>query len=140
MTGHILSRPVRCLSAAQQLAWHDGYELRECDRADLALLRDLAAREQRPAVPAPPVDRHVLATPDQVFAARPELRNLAERHGLGRPRVTALGTVLVAIPDESDNGPLKRFAAEAATTVGAWINVVAEGAPWAPTETQATPL
>lgn len=39
--GRLLARPVRCLSAAQQVAWHQGYELRDTDVADLALLRDL---------------------------------------------------------------------------------------------------
>jgi len=44
VAGSILGRPVRCLSAAQQLEWHQGYELREVDRADVALLRELAGR------------------------------------------------------------------------------------------------
>jgi lincosamide nucleotidyltransferase A/C/D/E len=140
VTGHILGRPVRCLSAAQQVEWHAGYELRDSDRLDLVLLRRLVARERRPAIPAPPVDRHVLATRDEVVLARRELRILAEQHGLARPRVTASGAVLVGLPDQSDCGPLERFAAEAAVLVRAWVNVVAEDAPWAPTETNAAPL
>ena len=39
--GAVLGRPVRCLSAAQQVEWHQGYELRDTDRADLAVLRGL---------------------------------------------------------------------------------------------------
>lgn len=41
VTGRLLDRPVRCLSAAQQLEWHQGYELRSADHADLAVLREL---------------------------------------------------------------------------------------------------
>ncbi len=42
--GSIRGRPVRCLSATQQVEWHQGYALRDTDRADLALLRDLVHR------------------------------------------------------------------------------------------------
>jgi len=41
VTGSINGRPVRCLSAAQQIAWHAGYELRDSDHADLAVLHEL---------------------------------------------------------------------------------------------------
>jgi hypothetical protein len=34
---------VDCISAAQQLLFHAGYELREQDRHDLALLRSVVA-------------------------------------------------------------------------------------------------
>lgn len=140
VTGHLLGRPVRCLSAAQQLEWHHGYQPRDTDHADLVLLRELTRREQRPAIPAPPVDRHVLATRDDVIAARRNLRILAERHGVTRPRVTASGAILVGIPDDPGYAALKRFAAEAAAVVGAWVNVVAEDAPGAAVATDTTRL
>ena len=35
-------RPVTCLSVAQQLLFHEGYEPRPVDRHDLALLDTLA--------------------------------------------------------------------------------------------------
>ena len=41
VVGSVLGRPVRCLSAAQQIAWHQGYEWRDVDLADLALLRGM---------------------------------------------------------------------------------------------------
>lgn len=37
--GTIGTRPCRCLSAEEQLRLHDGYEHRDVDRADIALLR-----------------------------------------------------------------------------------------------------
>ncbi|MFI7423874.1 nucleotidyltransferase domain-containing protein [Nonomuraea sp. NPDC049684] len=40
-SGTVAGRRVPCLSAAQQLAFHQGYEPRERDLHDLALLRDL---------------------------------------------------------------------------------------------------
>lgn len=40
--GRIGGRPVPCLSAALQIAAHDGYPLREADRDDLRRLQDLA--------------------------------------------------------------------------------------------------
>ena len=43
-TGTIGGRSVGCLSAAQQVAWHAGYELRDVDVHDLALLRTLAGQ------------------------------------------------------------------------------------------------
>ncbi len=43
-TGCIEGRPVRCLSVAQQIEWHAGYELRESDHADLAVLYGLSGR------------------------------------------------------------------------------------------------
>ena len=41
VTGTIGGRTVRCLSAARQIAWHSGYDLRDADRADLAQLHRL---------------------------------------------------------------------------------------------------
>lgn len=38
-SGRIDGQPVRCLSARQQLAFREGYEWREVDRHDVALLR-----------------------------------------------------------------------------------------------------
>jgi len=43
VSGWIGGRPVGCLSVAQQLAFHSGYEPRDIDRADLSHLRRLAA-------------------------------------------------------------------------------------------------
>jgi lincosamide nucleotidyltransferase A/C/D/E len=40
-TGVISGRPVRCLSAALQLRFHQGYELDDADRHDIELLRRL---------------------------------------------------------------------------------------------------
>lgn len=74
-----------------------------------------------------------------MLAARRNLRILAERHGITRPRVTASGAILVGIPDYPGYAALKRFAAEAAAVVGAWVNVAAEGAPWT-VATDTTPL
>ncbi|MFG2056438.1 GNAT family N-acetyltransferase [Micromonospora sp. NPDC048930] len=42
-TGTIAGRPVDCISVDQQLLFHSGYEPRDVDREDLALLRRLAA-------------------------------------------------------------------------------------------------
>jgi lincosamide nucleotidyltransferase A/C/D/E len=47
VTGSIDGRPVRCLSAAQQIAWHAGYELRDSDHADLAVLHELVHEQGR---------------------------------------------------------------------------------------------
>ncbi|QCB95471.1 amino acid transporter [Cellulomonas shaoxiangyii] len=41
VTGTVAGRPVGCLSVQQQLLFHTGYEPREVDLADLALLRQL---------------------------------------------------------------------------------------------------
>jgi lincosamide nucleotidyltransferase A/C/D/E len=41
VTGRIGGRPVGCLSAAQQIAWHAGYDLRASDRADLSVLHEM---------------------------------------------------------------------------------------------------
>ena len=41
VTGTIAGRPVGCLSVERQVLFHSGYEPREVDRADLALLQDL---------------------------------------------------------------------------------------------------
>ncbi|MEU4771171.1 aminoglycoside adenylyltransferase [Micromonospora sp. NPDC023644] len=50
-TGTIAGRRVDCISVAQQLLFHSGYEPRDVDRADLAWLHRLAAR------PVPSDDR-----------------------------------------------------------------------------------
>ncbi len=39
--GSIDRLPVRCLSAEQQIEWRAGYELRDTDHADLAVLQEL---------------------------------------------------------------------------------------------------
>lgn len=41
VTGRIDGEPVGCLSVAQQLEFHSGYEPRDVDIADIALLRQL---------------------------------------------------------------------------------------------------
>jgi lincosamide nucleotidyltransferase A/C/D/E len=41
-TGAIAGRPVGCISVEQQLLFHSGYEPRDIDHADLAVLRRLA--------------------------------------------------------------------------------------------------
>jgi lincosamide nucleotidyltransferase A/C/D/E len=41
VTGSIQGELVGCLSVAQQLEFHSGYELREVDHADISLLRQL---------------------------------------------------------------------------------------------------
>ena len=43
-TGRVHGCEVRCLSAAQQLAFRDGYQWREVDRHDVTLLRAHTAR------------------------------------------------------------------------------------------------
>jgi lincosamide nucleotidyltransferase A/C/D/E len=137
VTGRILGHPVRCLSAAQQVEWHAGYEQRDSDHADLAVLRELAAHERRPAVPAPAVDRR-WAGRDEVLAARAALRALAARHGMGGPRLAPSGAVVVQLSD----GPeaLMRFAAAAEDLVGGWVNVVVTNAPWSPDPGLTRPL
>lgn len=47
-TGTIAGRQVKCLSVEQQLHFHSGYEPRGIDRADVALLQQLAAATHRP--------------------------------------------------------------------------------------------
>jgi lincosamide nucleotidyltransferase A/C/D/E len=66
VTGSILGRPVRCLSAVQQLEFHQGYELRDTDHADLAVLHELARQERRPVPPSPPATRHAATPEDDV--------------------------------------------------------------------------
>jgi lincosamide nucleotidyltransferase A/C/D/E len=43
VTGRVAGRPVGCISAAQQIAWRAGYELRDVDRHDLGVLSGLTA-------------------------------------------------------------------------------------------------
>jgi lincosamide nucleotidyltransferase A/C/D/E len=52
-TGRIAGRTVGCISAEQQIAWRSGYELRDVDRHDLAVLRRLTGgrRWSGPAAP-----------------------------------------------------------------------------------------
>ncbi len=45
-TGTIAGRDVACLSVQQQLLFHSGYEPRDIDRADLALLHRLAGSDR----------------------------------------------------------------------------------------------
>lgn len=47
-SGTIAGRPVDCISVEQQLLFHSGYEPRDVDEADLALLHRLAAAVQQP--------------------------------------------------------------------------------------------
>ncbi|NES14518.1 amino acid transporter [Micromonospora sp. PPF5-17] len=47
-TGTIAGRRVDCISVEQQLLFHRGYEPRDVDRADLALLHRLAAAVRQP--------------------------------------------------------------------------------------------
>lgn len=46
-TGTIAGRRVNCLSVEQQLHFHSGYEPRDIDHADLAMLGQLAARTSK---------------------------------------------------------------------------------------------
>jgi hypothetical protein len=57
-----------------------------------------------------------------VLAGRAVLRALAAHHQLLEPRVDLNGTVYVRSPG-SGYGPLWRFAAVAAQTLGVWVNV-----------------
>lgn len=45
-TGAIAGRSVDCISVAQQLLFHSGYQARDIDRRDLALLRRLAGERR----------------------------------------------------------------------------------------------
>jgi lincosamide nucleotidyltransferase A/C/D/E len=47
-TGSIAGHSVRCLTAAQQLEWRAGYESRDTDLADLAVLRELIGEGGHP--------------------------------------------------------------------------------------------
>ena len=79
------------------------------------------------------------ATRDQVLAARAQLLHLADVHALTDPGVDDLGDVVVTLSvGESGYRALRVFAASAADSVGAWVNVVAADAPGAPTDL--TPL
>lgn len=51
VTGTVGGRLVGCLSAEQQIVFHQGYEPRDVDLADLALLRGLVAGGSRGPVP-----------------------------------------------------------------------------------------
>jgi lincosamide nucleotidyltransferase A/C/D/E len=51
-TGTIAARRVNCLTVQQQLRFHSGYELRDIDHADLALLHALATATHRRAATA----------------------------------------------------------------------------------------
>ena len=51
VSGHVGGRVVGCLSVEQQLAFHDGYDLREVDVADVVLLHGLRSSVlRRPVV------------------------------------------------------------------------------------------
>ena len=65
------------------------------------------------------------ATEAEVIAVRQQLRDAAERHGLTQPRVDEIGTLIVG-SHEPGYGQIRRFAAEAATIAGVWVNVIAD--------------
>ncbi|MCZ2826007.1 MULTISPECIES: DUF2442 domain-containing protein [unclassified Modestobacter] len=93
-----------------------------------------AGRPVSAATPAEPT-----ASRDEVLAARDRLRRLAADHRISRPRVDVIGTVVVTLPaDDPGYRSLTHFAAAAAEVVGGWVNVVADDAPAAATDT--TPL
>ncbi len=75
------------------------------------------------------------ATLEEVLAARRALRTLAFRHGLIEPRVDASGTVVVH-SEPPGYGPLHRYAAEAARSLGVWVNVITDDAPAAQADTE----
>lgn len=76
------------------------------------------------------------ATREEVLAARRSLRTLAARHGLTRPRVDGSGTVVVH-SDDPGYGPLRRYATEAARSLGVWVNVITDDASAAQVDTDA---
>jgi len=75
------------------------------------------------------------ATRDEVLGAREALRQLAERHGLPRPRVDAIGTVVVHT-DDPGYGQLRRYAIAAARMVGVWVNVITDDSGAAQVDTE----
>ncbi len=75
------------------------------------------------------------ATREEVLGARDALRQLAERHGLARPRVDAIGTVVVHT-DDPGYGQLRRYAAAAAKMVGVWVNVITDDSRAAQVDTE----
>jgi hypothetical protein len=54
--------------------------------------------------------------------------------------VSESGAVPVGVRGDGARERLTGFAADAATVVGAWVNVVAADAPWAAGATDVTPL
>jgi hypothetical protein len=69
------------------------------------------------------------------LAAREKLLRLADAHRLTDVRVDGLGGLVVTPPaDDAGYRAVRAFAAAAADTVGAWVNIVAVDAPGAPTD------
>ena len=75
------------------------------------------------------------ATREEVLRAREALRQLAERHGLARPRVDAIGTVVIHT-DDPGYGQLRRYAIAAAKMVGVWVNVITDDSGAAQVDTE----
>jgi len=78
-----------------------------------------------------------VATRDEVLAQRDALRRLADQHGLGAPRLSASGTVVIHT-DDPGYRTVRGFATAASGVVGAWVNVITDDAAAAQVET--TPL
>lgn len=78
-----------------------------------------------------------VATRDEVIAQRDALRHLADQHGLGGPRLSASGTVVIHT-DDSGYRTVRGFATAVSGLVGAWVNVITDDAAAAQVET--TPL
>ena len=67
--------------------------------------------------------RQPIGVRDEVLASRGQLRDSAQRCGLLDPRVDDVGTVIVR-SSEPGYGSVRRFASEASTHVGVWVNVI----------------
>jgi len=78
-----------------------------------------------------------VATRDEVLAQRDALRRLAGQHGLGAPRLSASGTVVIH-SDDPGYRTVRVFATAASGLVGAWVNVITDDA--AAAQVEATPL
>ncbi|MCA1846996.1 MAG: hypothetical protein LC792_28150 [Actinobacteria bacterium] len=76
------------------------------------------------------------ATRAEVLGERRRLVELAAEHGLGQPRVDGRGTVIVH-SNEPGYRQLARYATDAATLVGVWVNVITDDVPAAEVETEA---
>ena len=107
-----------------------------CAVPDLRVEQTVDVADPRPPTPADRAARRALARPagqdrvatrEEVLAARAVLTALARHHELLEPRVDLDGTVYVRAGREGF-GPLWRFAAVAAQTLGVWVNVWADEA------------